>query len=86
MLGNEDLNVKLNIKVKPNYKKNTVYLNNCPLFYYDGIISFPAESWYSRAFFFIDKDSFQRFRQLIPCEEKDTIKQSCTYSVSFQVI
>ena len=86
MLGNEDLNVKLNIKVKLNYIKNAVYLNNCPLFYYDGIMSLPAESWYSRAFFFIDEESFQRFRQVIPYEEKDTIKESCTYSVSFQGI
>ena len=73
------LHVKLNIKVKQNCQKTAVYLNNSPLFYYDGIISFSTGTWNSRTFFFIDKESFQRFRQMVSCEEKDTIKKSCKY-------
>lgn len=80
MLDNEDLyHVKLNIKVKLNCQKTADYLDNGPLFYYDGIISFPTGTWNSRAFFFIDKEPFQRFRQMVPCEEKDTIKKNCKY-------
>lgn len=74
------------MKVKQNCQKTLVYLNNSPLFYYNGIISFPTGTWNSRTFFFIDKKSFQRFRQMVPCEEKDTIKKSCDYYVSLKII
>lgn len=87
VLGNEDLyHVKLNIKLKLNCQKTAVYLNNGPLFYDDGIISFPTGTRNSRTFFFIDKESFQRFRQMVPCEEKDTIKKRCKYWVSLKII
>jgi hypothetical protein len=68
--------VKLNIKVKLTCQETAAHLNDCPLFYYNGVISFPVRTWNSRTFLFIDKKSFQRFRQMVPCGEKDTIKKS----------